>query len=112
MGAQAAILSCSLCAVPVVPEEEGEDGGGGRSVAGGRSAANLRGDEAEEGDDGRPAADGRSVRGQTGKGSGGPVACCPGDTARHGPHGTPNTVVEWGRGRRGLPAWPRAREEE
>jgi hypothetical protein len=29
MGAQAAILSCSLCAVPVVPEEEGEDGGGG-----------------------------------------------------------------------------------
>lgn len=85
---------------------------GGRSVAGGRSAANLCGDKAEEGDDGRPAADGRSVRGQTGKGSGGPVACCPGDAARHGPHGTPNTVVEWGErkeGLAGLAASPRGR---
>jgi hypothetical protein len=43
--------------VPVAPEEEGEGGGEGRPIAGGRFAADLRGEEAEEANDGRPAAD-------------------------------------------------------
>jgi hypothetical protein len=56
-------LACGLCTVPVAPKKEGEGGGEGRSVAGGRSATNLREEEAEEGNDRRPAADNRSARG-------------------------------------------------